>query len=70
VLYNIRYGLGDNPDYILFQRSIGGEAARRVRQALESGRYGVLDRRGPFVLARRGHVTAKNAETIELLRRR
>jgi uncharacterized membrane protein len=70
VLYNLRYGLGDKPDYILFQRSIGGVEAERVLGALDSGEYGVLDQRGPFVLVRRGHDTSQNAELVALLRQR
>jgi hypothetical protein len=41
-----------------------------VLGALDSGDYGVLDQRGPFVLARRGHDTSQNPELVELLRQR
>jgi uncharacterized membrane protein len=70
VLYNLRYGLGDKPDYILFNDSIGGAEAKRVLEQMESGAYGVLDEKRPFILLKRGHKSSKDAKMIAFLRRR
>jgi len=70
VLYSIKFSMGDNPEYIVFQRSIGGVEAQRILAALKSGEYGVMDRRGPFVLARRGHAQDGNLDVIRALRHR
>jgi hypothetical protein len=69
VLYSAKFGLGD-PEYIAFHSSLGGVEAQRILAALKSGRYGVVDRRGSFVLARRGHSTENNGDVIRLLRHR
>lgn len=60
VMYSLKFTLGTEPDYLLVGRpGIGGEVAH-VRQALESGRYGVIETRGPFVLAKRGADPGRN----------
>jgi uncharacterized membrane protein len=69
VLYNLRYGLGDRPDFLLFNRTAGDPPARRAREALAARDYGVVDQRGDFVLARRGHDPAANAAVVDQLRR-
>jgi uncharacterized membrane protein len=76
--YTLRLGLYD-AEYLLFQidpryengttlpRSFGRYELKYVRQALTRD-FGVLDRRGPYVLARRGQTQEKNQEVLELLR--
>jgi uncharacterized membrane protein len=76
--YTLRLGLYD-AQYLLFQldpgyengtalpRSFGRFEAKHARQALTSD-FGVVDRRGPYVLAQRGHSTAGNGEVLRLLR--
>jgi uncharacterized membrane protein len=68
-LYNLGWALPETSDYILFQNSLGGEAAKRVIAALESGNYGVADKKGPFVLVKRGAKTDRNASLIATLRK-
>jgi uncharacterized membrane protein len=68
-LYNLGWALPETSDYILFQNTLGGEPAKRVIGALESGKYGVVDRKGPFVLVGRGAKTDKNASLIAALRK-
>lgn len=64
---NIRYGLGDEPNYLLFNRRVGGPQSQRVLAAFQSGEYGVVDQRGTFVLARSGLDGASNAPVIAQL---
>jgi uncharacterized membrane protein len=60
VMYSLKFTLGHKPDYLLVgQARIGGEVAH-LRRALESGEYGVVATRGPFVLAKRGADTSEN----------
>lgn len=54
VMYSLKYTLGKNPDYLLVGRHLRGSEMDHVRLALESGKYGVVAKRGPFVLAKRG----------------
>jgi uncharacterized membrane protein len=68
-LYNLGWALPEKTDFILFQKTLGGKEAKRVIAALESGKYGVVDRKGPFVLVGRGAKTDKNALLISQLRR-
>jgi uncharacterized membrane protein len=53
-MYSLKYTLGDNPDYLLVSHPRHRGETQHVRQALESGNYGVIAERGPFVLAKRG----------------
>lgn len=71
VMYNLRYGLGPQPDYILFNDSIGGVEAQRVLEQMQSGAYGVLEEKRPFILLKRGHKGGgKDAKMIAFLKRR
>jgi uncharacterized membrane protein len=70
VLYNINYTLGERPDYILINDSIGGGVARRVLEVLERKEYGVLAKKRPFYLLRRGHTNDKDAELVAYLKSR
>jgi uncharacterized membrane protein len=70
VLYNLGYGLGENPDYILYHRSLGRVEAQRVRAVLQANEYGLVDQKGPFVLLKRGHDPGQNHELIQQLGRR
>ena len=54
VMYSLKYTLGDDPDYLLVgQAHHRGEKAH-LREALQSGKYGVVAQRGRFVLAKKG----------------
>ncbi len=54
IMYSLKYTLGKDPEYLLVGLSrLGGEVAH-IRQALESGKYGVVAQEGPFILAKRG----------------
>jgi uncharacterized membrane protein len=69
VLYNLRFGLGDKPDFLLFNRTVADPMARRIRDALASHDYGVIEQRGDLILAGRGRDPTGNAPVIEGLRR-
>lgn len=70
ILYNLGYGLGDKPDYILFHKSLSKGEAQRVLPVVESGEYGLVEERDVFMLLRRGHDIAKNPRADEVLRQR
>lgn len=70
ILYNLGYALGDEPDYILFRKSLSKGEAQRVLPVVESGEYGLVEERDVFMLLRRGHDTSKNPQVIEVLRQR
>lgn len=59
ILYSMKYMLG-SPDYLLVSHPHIRSEAQHLRQALESGEYGVIEQRGPFVLAQRGADTSRN----------
>jgi uncharacterized membrane protein len=76
--YTLRLGLYD-AEYLLFQldpryengtalpRSFGRFEAKYARQALRAD-FGVVDRRGAYVLAQRGHSMQGNGDVLSLLR--
>lgn len=59
VMFSLKFSLGHDPDYLLVGRPFGSEIAH-IRQALASGKYGVVAQRGEFILAKRGASTEKN----------
>lgn len=66
-LYSLKFTFGHDPDFLL----LGEVAVRRERQhvfhALHSGKYGVIARRGPFTLLKRGADPAGNADLLREL---
>ncbi|MBN2194628.1 MAG: DUF2079 domain-containing protein [Polyangiaceae bacterium] len=54
ILYSLKYTLGVDPDYLLIGHVRPGGEAEHLRQALGSGKYGVVAEAGRFVLAQRG----------------
>jgi uncharacterized membrane protein len=61
--YTLRMNLYD-AEYLLFESPPGGEERDHVIQALHDGAFGVVEVKGPFVLAKRGHPTTRNAEVL------
>lgn len=64
--YTLRVGLFD-ADYILFEMPIRSDERDAVRKALEEGTHGIVQTRGAFGLARKGHDTTRNLETTQRL---
>jgi uncharacterized membrane protein len=64
--YTLRMGLYD-AEYLLFESPNGGEERQHTLEALHDGAFGVVDIQGPFVLAKRGHATKRNAEVLAQL---
>jgi uncharacterized membrane protein len=65
--YTLRIGIFD-ADYLLFPLPIGGDEQRNALAPLQNGSFGVIDVREPFVLARRGAPTARNAQILQRMR--
>ena len=65
--YTMRIGVYD-ADYMLFPLPIGGDEQRNALAPLQNGSFGVIDVREPFVLARRGAPTARNAQILQRMR--
>jgi uncharacterized membrane protein len=64
VMFSLKYSLGHDPEYLLVSNpGIRGEAIH-VRQALESGKYGVIAHEGPYTLVKRGASTKKNSSLL------
>jgi uncharacterized membrane protein len=64
VMFSLKYSLGHDPEYLLVANpGIRGEAVH-VREALESGKYGVIATKGPYTLVKRGAPTKKNAALL------
>jgi len=64
VMFSLKYSLGVDPEYLLVSNpGIRSEAAH-VRQALESGKYGVVAQKGPYTLVQRGAPTKKNSSLL------
>lgn len=61
VMYSLKYTLGADPEYLLVGHAHHGGERHHIRQALESGNYGVIAQRGRFILAKRGADTRDNA---------
>ena len=65
--YTMRVGVYD-ADYMLFPLPIGGDEQRNALAPLQNGSFGVIDVREPFVLARRGAPTSRNAQILQRMR--
>jgi hypothetical protein len=65
--YTLRIGVYD-ADYLMFQLPIGGDEQRNALPVLQNGSFGVIDVREPFVLARRGAPTDRNAAILQRMR--
>ena len=65
--YTLRFGVYD-ADYLMFQLPISGDEQRNALPVLENGSFGVIDVREPFVLARRGAPTDRNAAILQRMR--
>lgn len=64
VMFSLKYSLGHDPEYLLVANpGIRGEAVH-VREALESGNYGVIATKGPYTLVKRGAPTKKNGALL------
>lgn len=64
VMFSLKYSLGHDPEYLLVANpGVRGEAAH-VRQALESGNYGVIATKGPYTLVKRGAPTKRNGTLL------
>jgi uncharacterized membrane protein len=61
--YTLRIGRFD-AEYMLFELPVWGEEQRTVLEAFRAGGFGVVDVRGEFVLAKKGHPTQRNAEIL------
>jgi len=64
VMFSLKYSLGHDPEYLLVANpGIRGEATH-IRQALESGKYGVIATKGPYTLVKRGAPTKRNSALL------
>jgi len=64
VMFSLKYSLGHEPEYLLVSNpGIRGEAVH-VREALESGKYGVIAHEGPYTLVKRGASTKRNSSLL------
>lgn len=59
-MFSLKFTLGTDPEYLLVSRPRHRGEVQHVRTALESGQYGVIARRGPFFLVKRGADPSKN----------
>jgi uncharacterized membrane protein len=64
--YTLRVGIFD-ADYLLFSTPVAGEELTNVTRAL-NGDFGVVEVKGAFVLAKRGHSKASNPQVTRRLR--
>jgi uncharacterized membrane protein len=64
--YTLRGGIYD-AEYLLFEFASGGDERLRVLDVLRDQSFGIVDVRGQFVLAKRGHSTTRNAEVLSQL---
>ncbi len=62
--YSLRHQTFD-AEYIIAMTPLRGDELAQFRPALESGTFGVVEHRGRFILARRGHSTAKNQAVLD-----
>lgn len=60
IMYSLKYTLGPFPEYLLVGRVGHRGETVHLRQALESGRYGVIAERGIFTLAKLGADSRRN----------
>jgi uncharacterized membrane protein len=61
--YSLRHETYD-AEYIIAMTPLRGDELAQLRLALEGGKFGVVEHRGRFILARRGHSTAKNSVVL------
>jgi uncharacterized membrane protein len=61
--YTMRTGIYD-AEYMLAWMPPRGDERSPVAEAIRSGRYGVVDEAGEFMLAKKGYSTAKNAKVM------
>jgi uncharacterized membrane protein len=64
--YTLRNGLHD-AEWVMFEVPTRHDEKSQVVGPLRSGTFGVVDHRGQFVLAKKGHPTTKNAEILKKL---
>jgi uncharacterized membrane protein len=64
--YTLRAGIYD-AEYLLFEFAIGGDERPHALEVLRDRSLGIVDVRGQFVLAKRGHATNRNAEVLAQL---
>ena len=55
---------GGNAEYMLAWMPPRGDERSPVAEAIRSGRYGVVDESGEFMLAKKGFSSAKNAKVM------
>jgi uncharacterized membrane protein len=65
--YTFRNGMYD-AEYFIAWMPPREDERKYIAEALKSGSFGVIDVQGEFVLGRRGHATARNAEVISRYR--
>ncbi len=69
-LFSLKFALGPNPEYLLISNpGIRGEQ-EHIREALESGNYGVIATEGPYTLVKRGASKEKNGPLMRRVRAR
>jgi hypothetical protein len=61
--YTMRTGIYD-AEYMLAWMPPRGDERAPVAEAIRSGRYGVVDESGEFMLAKKGFSAAKNAQVL------
>ena len=66
--YTMRIGIFD-AEYLLFPDRVGPKEWRHLGPALKDGSFGIIDKAGPFFLAKRGAPTDTNRAVIRRLRR-
>ena len=65
VMYSLKFTFGESPDYLLVGRARLRRERRHVVHALDSGKYGVVARRGQFTLLKRGANPAQNRSLLQ-----
>ncbi len=70
VMYSLKFTLGEDPDYLLLGHVNAGSERDHLLAALDSGSYGLVAERGPFLLAKRGADGARNNVLRERATRR
>jgi len=69
-LFSLKFALGPSPEYLLISNpGIRGEQ-EHIREALESGNYGVIATEGPYTLVKRGASKDKNGPLLRRVRGR
>jgi uncharacterized membrane protein len=67
--YALRHGV-EGAQYLILHRDLRQDERPHVREALRTGQFGVVEQRGEFVLAKRGHASGKNSAVLRSLRLR